>query len=573
MLSKFTQTRLTFRTVAVTIALIVLSIVAVGSVTIYQVTQQMHADVQERQEKNVRNAAIVMSDRFAELDARFDGNGNVSRLTISAIPEFSDHTMIDRVGALTGETATVFAFDAESGDFWRKTTNITKPDGSRAIGTPLGKNGAVFKVVSQGETYSGEATILGLDYFTVYQPIFNPNGDVIGILYAGVLKSTVEALLNSVVAGLVMSSIIVLVLTVGMAVVAFRLMMRPIPNLANIMRKLAANDTSVDIPYRESGDEIGDMARAVAVFHEGMQENEKLRAEQLAQEAKIKEEKEAAKQKLANDFEIKVGNIVSTLTDAVQSLNGKVDLVTSSVSEAGHESSAVARTTGETSDAVQAVAASVEELSVTVAEVSKQMNQATSVADTANTRIESTAETVANLSETAEKIGEVVGLISDIAEQTNLLALNATIESARAGEAGKGFAVVASEVKALASQTAKATQDISERISEIQGISEQAVTAISGIRETISEVSTIATSVSSAVEEQNAATQEIANRAQEVAGGVSQSATSIEVVNSRTSDAQENVAAISQASERLAGESKELSGAVASFLSDVRGAA
>lgn len=565
MLSKFTQTRLTFRTVAVTIALIVLSIVAVGSVTIYQVTQQMHADVQERQEKNVRNAAIVMSDRFAELDARFDGNGNVSRLTISAIPEFSDHTMIDRVGALTGETATVFAFDAESGDFWRKTTNITKPDGSRAIGTPLGKNGAVFKVVSQGETYSGEATILGLDYFTVYQPIFNPNGDVIGILYAGVLKSTVEALLNSVVAGLVMSSIIVLVLTVGMAVVAFRLMMRPIPNLANIMRKLAANDTSVDIPYRESGDEIGDMARAVAVFHEGMQENEKLRAEQLAQEAKIKEEKEAAKQKLANDFEIKVGNIVSTLTDAVQSLNGKVDLVTSSVSEAGHESSAVARTTGETSDAVQAVAASVEELSVTVAEVSKQMNQATSVADTANTRIESTAETVANLSETAEKIGEVVGLISDIAEQTNLLALNATIESARAGEAGKGFAVVANEVKELAKQTAQATEDISQKIEAIQQGSKGAVEAIAEVGSIINQINDISNTIASSVEEQTATTNEISRNVSDAARGSAEIGENITGVATAAESAAHGANDTLQAAKGLATMSAQLQEMVSRF--------
>lgn len=567
------NTKLTFRTVAVTVGLIVLSIMAVGSVTIYEITSQMKADVQTRQETNVRNAAIVMSDRFDTLEASFDSRGNVSRLTIPSIPEFADHSMIDRVGQLTGETATVFALDAESGDFWRKTTNITKPDGSRAVGTPLGKNGAVFQVVSRGETFSGEATILGLDYYTVYQPIFNPQGDVIGILYAGVLKSTVAALLDSVVMSLAASTIVVLVLAVGLAVFMFRGMMRPIPHLAEVMHTLANNDTSVEIPYRDNNDEIGDMARAVEVFHAGMRENDRLRTEQAEQEAKAKEEKEASMRQLANDFETKVGNIVSTLTDATNSLSSKVDVVSTSVSEAGRESSEVSRTTGEASDAVQAVASSVEELSATVAEVSQQMSQATSVATVANQRIESTAGTVANLSETAEKIGEVVGLISDIAEQTNLLALNATIESARAGEAGKGFAVVASEVKALASQTAKATQDISERISEIQGISEQAVTAISGIRETISEVSTIATSVSSAVEEQNAATQEIASRAQEVAGGVSQTASSIDVVSTRTNEAQESFASISDATDRLAAESAELNSAVAAFLNNVRSAA
>jgi methyl-accepting chemotaxis protein len=573
MFSFLSKTKLTVRTVALTIGLIVLSIAAIGGATIFQITSQIQNDVLSRQAASVRAAALIMGDTVPGLETRFNAEGNVERLTLAEIPEFTSHDMIDMVGKITGETATVFALDPANGDFWRKTTNITKPDGSRAVGTPLGKSGAVFPVVSAGETFRGEANILGLDYYTVYKPIFNPAGDVIGILYAGVLKSNVDALMSNVTGSLALSSLLVLAIAVAVAFIAFRAMMKPIPVLSEVMRKLAANDKSVTVPYLDNGDEIGDMARAVQVFNEGMIENERLRAEQAENEARAEQEKQASMRGLADDFETRVGQIVAKLSDATRALTETSNQVNSNVAEAGRETESVTQTTGEASDAVQAVAASVEELSVTVAEVAQQMAQANSVATTANQRIESTAGTVANLSETAEKIGEVVGLISDIAEQTNLLALNATIESARAGEAGKGFAVVASEVKALASQTAKATQDISERIAEVQSISAEAVTAISEIRETINEVSSIATSVSSAVEEQNSATQEIASRAQVVATGVSQTAASIGVVNTRNMDVQKSVSEMADATSQLAAESDTLNAAVSSFLSGVRGAA
>jgi len=573
MFSMLSKTKLTVRTVAVTIGLIVLSIAAVGGATIMQITGQIQNDVLARQEASVRAAAIVLGDAIDGLSTRFDAQGNVQKLTLPEIPVFTSHDMIDKVGQITGETATVFALESENGDFWRKTTNITKPDGSRAVGTPLGKNGAVFPIVSRGETFRGEANILGLDYYTVYQPIFSPTGDVIGILYAGVLKSNVDALLTNVAGSIVLSSLLVLLATVALAFFAFQAMMKPLPVLSDVMRRLAARDKSVTVPYLENGDEIGDMARAVQVFYDGMKENDRLRAEQAEVEAKAEEQKQASMRAMADDFETRVGQIVTTLSDATHALTQTTAQVSTSVAEAGQETESVTQTTGEASDAVQAVAASVEELSVTVSEVAQQMAQANTVASTANERIESTAGTVANLSETAEKIGEVVGLIRDIAEQTNLLALNATIESARAGEAGKGFAVVASEVKALASQTAKATQDISDRISEVQSISAEAVTAISEIRETINEVSSIATGVSSAVEEQNSATQEIASRAQEVATGVSQTAASIGVVNTRNMDVQKSVSEMSEATGALASESDTLNDAVRAFLGSVRGAA
>ena len=572
MFSFLSKTKLTVRTVALTIGLIVLSIAAIGGATILQITSQIQNDVLSRQAASVRAAALIMGDTVPGLETRFNAEGNVERLTLAEIPEFTSHDMIDKVGKITGETATVFALDPANGDFWRKTTNITKPDGSRAVGTPLGKSGAVFPVVSAGETFRGEANILGLDYYTVYKPIFNPAGDVIGILYAGVLKSNVDALMSNVTGSLALSSLLVLAIAVAVAFIAFRAMMKPIPVLSEVMRKLAANDKSVTVPYLDNGDEIGDMARAVQVFNEGMIENERLRAEQAENEARAEQEKQASMRGLADDFETRVGQIVAKLSDATRALTETSNQVNSNVAEAGRETESVTQTTGEASDAVQAVAASVEELSVTVAEVAQQMGQANSVATTANQRIESTAGTVANLSETAEKIGEVVGLISDIAEQTNLLALNATIESARAGEAGKGFAVVASEVKALASQTGAATQNISEHISGIQGATAKAVEAMSSIGGTIHEMSEIATAIAAAMEEQRAAAGEITRSAQEAADGTRDVFSNIQEVDQSTSETGESAGEVLEASLAVSRQSDSLKSAVEQFLNEVRAA-
>ena len=202
----FKSMKLTTKTTMLTFTLIVLSAIAVSIVSTFVIKAEIERQVVERQSASLKIAASGFKDTFPQLKVSSDKNGAVQKLEIDGIPDFPDHTMIDKIGHLTGETATVFVWDEETKDFWRRTTNIVKPDGKRAVGTPLGQKGAVYPFMMKGETFKGEAIILGSAYYTIYQPIFSPQGKVIGILYAGVLKETMNAIQNKVQIGIGVSS-------------------------------------------------------------------------------------------------------------------------------------------------------------------------------------------------------------------------------------------------------------------------------------------------------------------------------------------------------------------------------
>ncbi len=270
--------------------------------------------------------------------------------------------------------------------------------------------------------------------------------------------------------------------------------------------------------------------------------------------------------------QVTMANNVTEVTSIVASASTEMQNTAQSLSATAEQTSqkaaAVAAAAEQASTNVQTVASAAEELSSSIEEVGRQVSESSNIAQSAATEAEQTNESVEELAVAAEKIGLVVDLISDIAAQTNLLALNATIEAARAGDAGKGFAVVANEVKSLASQTAKATGDISAQISAIQSATGNAVTAIRGIGKTISQVNEIATAIASAVEEQGAATQEIARNVQEAATGTQEVTANIAEVQKAATETGESSSQVLEAAAELSKQAEALQTEIDAFMND-----
>jgi methyl-accepting chemotaxis protein len=347
---------------------------------------------------------------------------------------------------------------------------------------------------------------------------------------------------------------------------------KPVVLLKGVMEAFASNDLKADVPGTDRRDEVGDMARTVEVFKKNGLEVERLKVEQQATEKRIAEQRKADMFKLADDFESAVGEIVETVSSASTELEASAGTLTSTAEHAQELTTAVAAASEEASTNVQSVASATEELSSSVTEISRQVQQSARMANEAVDQARKTNDRVGALSKAAGRIGDVVALINTIAAQTNLLALNATIEAARAGTAGRGFAVVASEVKALAEQTAKATDEIGQQITGIQAATEESVGAIKEISDTIEKLSEISSAIAAAVEEQGAATQEISRNVQQAAQGtqeVSSNITNVQRGASETGSASSQVLAAAQ---MLSGDSNRLKFEVGKFLNSVRAA-
>ena len=561
--------KLTTKTIVLNIVLIVVAAAACATAAVIAIQGEIRDQVVESQSASLRIAADIFAENYPQLQVSRKGS-EVERIVIDGIPEFASHDMIDRVGYLTGETATVFVWDEETKDFWRRTTNIKKDDGSRAIGTPLGQKGAVYPVLTKGETFRGEAVILGKAYYTIYAPIFSPEGKVIGILYAGVLKSNINAVLDKLTSKLAIVSAVTILLTTLIAFFAYRMLLRPLPRLAQVMDRLARDDTQVEVDYQNQGDEIGDMARAVQVFKENALDKRRLEQERVEQEKRAAAEKRDAMKSLADDFEQSVAAKVTSVLDAAAHIDSSTKEVRQLAAQTSDKSNQVSGAAEGASGNVDSVAAAAEEMSASIAEIARRAGESAKVAATAVQEAETTNITVQSLDTAAQKIGDVVKLINEIAEQTNLLALNATIEAARAGEAGKGFAVVANEVKTLASQTTKATEEISGQINAMQQATTEAVSAIANIRGVIGQVNESATAIASAVEEQNAATQEIGRNVESAASDTARVSSTISEVRGASEQTMSALQQALSAIDGLNGDANDLKQQVGAFLEKVR---
>jgi methyl-accepting chemotaxis protein len=350
-----------------------------------------------------------------------------------------------------------------------------------------------------------------------------------------------------------------------------RRLVRRLTSVGDAMRRLSSGDTDTTVPAAADRDEIGEMARSLEVFRAGEIERRDMAARQEAEQAAQRARASGIEQ-MIGDFRATVTAVIAAVTDNVARMETTARTLSSIASEADSQARAASASSDNTSSNVQSVAGATEELGASIREISQQATQANSVVGKAAEIAKNADQLVGQLSSGASRIGDVVKLIRAIAEQTNLLALNATIEAARAGEAGRGFAVVASEVKTLASQTAKATEEISSQIGAIQGSTAEAVEAIRQIGGVMGDISRFTSSIAASVEEQSASTQEIGRNVQQAAAGANELAGNMTNVTEAIEETNKSAAHVLDASSALSTQAGTLQQAVDEFLDRVAAA-
>ncbi|EKS38886.1 methyl-accepting chemotaxis protein [Afipia clevelandensis] len=522
-------------------------------------------------ETSLRTLALAFAETTPDAKVVIK-DGNLSRAEIPAMPDFKDHKTVDRAVSYVGGNATIFVYDDASKEFVRRTTNVKKENGDRAVGTKLAPDHPAQAIVRAGQTYKGPAVLFGKSFMTAYQPVFNAAGKVIGILYVGIPTDPLDAMLQHAMAMMVAAAVVGALLVLGLTMLLVRSVTRPLRSVTDTLTSLAEGNPNVAIEHVDRYDEIGSIARTIGVFKSNSLERRRLEAERKSAEAESAERRKAELRNFVDEFQSNVGGIVKKVLHSSGEFETAAQNLTDTARSTAHLSQASASASTQASEHVRNAAAASEELTSSIAEINRRVQESNGITSSAVKQAAATDERMAELSRAGDRIGDVVKLITSIAEQTNLLALNATIEAARAGEAGRGFAVVAQEVKNLAGQTAKATDEIASHIVNMQSATQESVSAIKAIGHTIEQISDIATSIAAAVEQQGAATQEIARSVQAAASVTSEVAVNVGQVADGAKQTGETSDGILVSAQALSGESLHLQAEVERFLNDVRAA-
>ncbi|WP_082711350.1 methyl-accepting chemotaxis protein [Methylobacterium indicum] len=345
----------------------------------------------------------------------------------------------------------------------------------------------------------------------------------------------------------------------------------PLAAITSAMRHLAAGDAARPVPGLGRKDEVGSMAASVQVFKDNLIRSRQIEEESALARASAEEQRRATMREMAGRFEEAVGGVVDRVSSSAAQLQATAQAMAAAAQTSGRSTTAAAAA-AQASDNVGTVSVAAEELGASIQEIGRQVHNAAGLAQGAVREADQTSRLVEALGTTSVRIGDMVGLISSIASQTNLLALNATIEAARAGEAGRGFAVVAAEVKELATQTARAAQEIVGQIGEIRGVTAQAASAIGTIGDRIREVDAGATAIAAAVEEQSAATQEIVRNVVEASAGAGVVTSNIVELAHASEESGAAAAQLLASASDLSRQSSQLSAEVGRFLATVRAA-
>ncbi|WP_445215998.1 methyl-accepting chemotaxis protein [Bradyrhizobium sp. Pa8] len=522
-------------------------------------------------EANLRTLALA----FAEVvpDAKITmRDGGLARAEIPKMPEFRDHAIVDRAVSYVGGNATLFVFDDASGQFVRRSTNVKKENGDRAVGTQLAADHPGQAVLRRGEAYKGPATLFGKTFMTAYFPVADATGKVVGILYVGIPMAQLESMLTQAIESMAIAAGIAALLVLVLTLLVVRRVTRPLTSVTRSLTALAEGKSDVEIDCEDRADEIGEIARTVAVFKSNSLERARLRSEQTAATAAAAEQRKAELRNFVEQFRGSVGGILDKVLNSSGEFERVARQLTDTARSTADLSAQSAGASENASEHVRTAASASDELSQAISEITRRVQESNEISAEAVRQAEATDQRMTQLSEAGARIGDVVKLITSIAEQTNLLALNATIEAARAGDAGRGFAVVAQEVKTLAGQTAKATDEISNQIASMQLATEESVTAIKAIGQTIERISGIAGSISAAVEQQRSATHNIAASVRAAASGTADVAVNVRYAAKGASETGETSSRMFASAQALSGESLHLKAEVDSFLDRVHAA-
>jgi len=432
------------------------------------------------------------------------------------------------------------------------------------------------------EQYTTTFGAMGATYVAIavesgkFKAFYAPAKEKLDAVIARAREKSAEADANYVAVRSTSEAIMSLVILLGLALTALvvlgvsRSITGPVNRMTAAMAGLAQGNLNVDIPALGESNEIGQMADAMAVFKRNATEMDTLRTSQSRQEEETRAQRRAEMLTLADELERLVKSTVGIIQERTQHISKTSRGMGTKIDTSSSKSLQVAEASDRTLQSVKSVATAAAELSRSVSAIKGQAVQADRISTSARSEAENTTNKVQELAVSAQKIGEVVQLITDIADQTNLLALNATIEAARAGDAGKGFAVVAGEVKNLASQTAKATEEIATQISGIQRATNEAVEAIGTIAATISEMNSISSAIARAVDEQGNATEEIATNTREVSADAELVSTSVVQVSRASASSYGSAIEVLWAADDLTKPVEDLNREVDNFLKTIR---
>jgi methyl-accepting chemotaxis protein len=553
--------------------LVVASVFATAAILLLLVRSELKENQAQQaishQERSLKVAALQFAAHYPDVTLVWENETNLQKIIVNKLPDFPEHSLIDNITRATEDPATIFAFIPDENDFVRVSTTVKKKDGSRAIGTKLGHSSAAFEPLMHGQTYHGEAAILDIPYYTVYMPILDRFGKVIGVLFSGVKKSHIADLTDRLLLKILCFSAFLTGLFAVLGFLAARKLTSPFSSFASLVGSIDEGSCSLTIPYTDRTNELGLIARAFKKYRDSTLAQASELAELDARHAAEEAEKRKHLETQIIKFQTIITRAVAILGEQVSMLQVSAQALSEAAEIATIEAANAASVSESAADNANSVAAATEELSCTIREVADQVHRTNSVIEGATQETIHTNEDVAGLARAAEEIGSIISLIRGIADQTNLLALNATIEAARAGDVGRGFAVVAAEVKELSAQTARATDGIADQIHAIQNSTSTAIAAIQSIACKVKEIQSFSGSIAAAVEEQKAAADEIASNIANAAEGSERAAASSGEVSQAASQTRQQMLSVSAVSRQLSQVSTQISVAIRDFVTEI----